>query len=214
MEKPDVSELLRDHALKLEKIAAKRKRGRPLTSEELKLIGWQEDEQPAKSTSYDSIGAAAAGLGVSVSVLRKAKRAGAPGFRGSRVYPAELLPWLKEKTRPLTPPLSPGGGEGEDKETLERRLLAIKIERQQFFYAADKKDYVPAADAARWATELVTEFVKVLDAIPGTLAPDIVGVPSVAEAELRIRAALDAARRTLHESPWGNSQKEKTTETR
>lgn len=147
-------------------------------------------------TAYDSIGAAAAGLGVSVAVLRKAKRAGAPGFRGSRVYPGDLLPWLQADRSTHQA--------ADDKDSLERRLLAIKIERQQFAYQVDKKDFVLSIDAARWATELVSEFTKALDAVPSTLAPDIVGVASIAEAELRIRAALDQVRRTLHESPWAS----------
>jgi hypothetical protein len=47
-------------------------------------------------TSYDSIAAAAAGMKLPKSYLRQAKKRGAPGFRGSRVYPGELRPWIEK----------------------------------------------------------------------------------------------------------------------
>jgi hypothetical protein len=67
---------------------------------------------------------------------------------------------------------------------------------------ADKAEFVKASDAAQWATEMTNAFVKVLDGVPATLAPDIVGCGTVADAELRIRSALDQAKATLHSSPW------------
>lgn len=162
-------------------------------------IGEKRLSTTSGQTSFDSIAAAAAGLGVDKSVLRAAKRDGAPGFRGSRVYPEELLPWLARNEES-------GKQKAETKDDLERQFLKVRIERQLFAFACDRREFVLAADAARWASEMVGEFVKVLDAIPSTLAPDVVGCSTVAEAETRLRAAIDEAKRQLHESPWGQKE--------
>lgn len=154
-------------------------------------------------TSYDSIAQAAAALKIPVAVLRSLKKEGAPGFRGSRVYPAELLPWLAGA--------STKAPEDIDKEGWERRFLQVRVERQQFAFEVEKENYILATDAIRWTAEIVSEFAKVLDAIPSTLAPDIVGVPTIAEAELRIRAALEQAKMTLHQGAWGGPAKAGTT---
>jgi hypothetical protein len=46
--------------------------------------------------SYDTMKQAAAGMGLNLSTLKKAKAAGCSAFRGSRVYRKELEAWLKE----------------------------------------------------------------------------------------------------------------------
>lgn len=143
-------------------------------------------------TYYDSIASAASALGFTLSDLRKAKRDGAPGFRGSRVYPLELLPWLNAQKKP----------KGDSKEEIEKRILLKKERDQDFDFGIKRGDYILAADASRWSSELVTHFAQVLDAVPSTLAPDIVGLSSVAEAELRVRAALEEVKRVLHEGQW------------
>lgn len=198
----ETTELLRATAGKFKRILAKHKAGKALTAEEREFLGDREAGPTDGHKSYDSIASAAAGLGIEKSVLKKAKRDGAPGFRGSRVYPLELLPWLRKRS-----------DEGrvtseEDKESLEREFLKVRIERQRFFFECEKGEFVRAADAGQWATTMVSEFAKVLDAVPSTLAPDLVGVSSIAEAELRIRAALERAKGMLHEGPWGSASDE------
>ena len=201
---PDqTDDLLRTHAERLKRIAAKRKRGQKLSQAELETIGWQPEGKA--QLSYDSIAAAAAGLNLDKTILQKAKRDGAPGFRGSRVYPLELLPWLNTQhaTR-NTQHASP-----DDKDTLERQLLKIEIQRRQFRLDTEQGKFIPTTDAAQWSSEMVAEFVKVLDAIPSSLAPDLAGCASVPELELRIRNALEGAKRMLHEGEWGKGEKAK-----
>jgi len=78
---------------------------------------------PKNPRAYDSIAQAAKMMGVPRSVLQKLKRAGAPGFHGSRVYPGELRPHLEaaQKDKPPDAPL--------DRETLENRRLLAQCER-------------------------------------------------------------------------------------
>ena len=78
---------------------------------------------PKDPRAYDSIAQAAKMMGVPRSVLQKLKRAGAPGFHGSRVYPGELRPHLEAAQKDKAPdaPL--------DRETLENRRLLAQCER-------------------------------------------------------------------------------------
>jgi hypothetical protein len=76
-----------------------------------------------RKPSYDTIGSAAAALGVDKKLLSLAKGHGAPGFRGSRVYTHELLPWLKQHQEIAMP---------RRREALELAILAKKLEDLQF----------------------------------------------------------------------------------
>lgn len=46
--------------------------------------------------TFDSMKAAASGMGVTLAQLRAAKNGGAPGFRSNRIYSDEVLPWIQE----------------------------------------------------------------------------------------------------------------------
>lgn len=58
---------------------------------------------PKDQSSYDSMASAAAAMGISKDVLAQAKRKGAPGFRGSRVFGKEVLAWLADHKEELNP---------------------------------------------------------------------------------------------------------------
>jgi len=113
----------------LANIVKKVKAGKPLSQSEREIIrkSTKQDhaQKPALSadTAYDSIAQAAKMMGVPRSVLQKLKRAGAPGFHGSRVYPGELRPHLEAAQKDKAPdaPL--------DRETLENRRLLAQCER-------------------------------------------------------------------------------------
>jgi hypothetical protein len=80
-------------------------------------------KEKTRSPGYDTIGSAAAALGIDKKLLSLAKKKGAPGFRGSRVYTEELLPWLNENRHTLTP---------TNREALELEILATKLKDLQF----------------------------------------------------------------------------------
>ncbi len=82
----------------LANILRKAKSGRPLTRDERKLVEAQRHPRDAAEHPpfYDSMHRAAAGLKLPLTAVRRAKRMGAPGFQSGRVYPAELLPWLRK----------------------------------------------------------------------------------------------------------------------
>lgn len=71
---------------------------------------------------YDSMGAAAAAEGIDIGILKKAKRNGSPGFRGSRVFMLEVKKFLY-----------PNGEKGEQRDLfetsdeLDRKLKKMKL---------------------------------------------------------------------------------------
>lgn len=147
---------------------------------------------PDAEEVYDSIGAAAAALNIPIEVLKRAKRQGAAGFRGSRVYPKALLPWLEAN----------GGLALSKIDAVKLRRAEKELEDLEYDMAVKRGQYVKRAECSAWATDLVANFLRVLDAVPCSLAPDIVGCQSIPEIEKRIRAALGAVKLALHKNPW------------
>jgi hypothetical protein len=83
--------------------------------------------------------AAAAGLKVPLPTLKKLKRQGAPGFHGSRVYPDELLPYLK--THQEDPEAV-----ADQAFALECRKLLAQCERLEFDNAVARREYRPVGE--------------------------------------------------------------------
>lgn len=95
----------------------------------------------------DSLQSAAAmlsdsGVKCSVDDLKRAKRDGCRGFRGSRVYLAEVQEWLEENLPEETDDL-------ESKDVLERRRLVEQIKRIRFAREVEQRKFVPIAEAIR-----------------------------------------------------------------
>lgn len=132
----------------------------------------RSDTQPAQKAAepqvYDSIGQAAAALGIPKRVLQKLKRDGAPGFHGSRVYPAELQPWLEAKN-------SEAGGGGVDRDALEcRRLLGqcVRIERDNLEAAGQVIALAPVLAAIAGIGEQLKSQLRAIyeDELPPVIA--------------------------------------------
>jgi hypothetical protein len=103
-----------------------------------------------------SLSAAAAQLDCSPSVLKKAKKAGAPGFRANgSVCISELRPWLEENLESLT--------DGESKEALECRRLLAQCEKLEYELAVTRGEYIHRsqyeADAIKVADLFRTELL-------------------------------------------------------
>lgn len=149
--------LQKDQDLRLAQALEKLKNDQPLTAAERRTL---EAQQPAPATpaaaqpSFDSIAAAAAQLGIPKEVLQSAKRQGAPGFRGSRVYPSEVLPWLQEHAQTAA-------AHG-DKETLELQILRIRLEREQFEFERDCRQAWIARDEIIVALETMAVAMQKL----------------------------------------------------
>jgi hypothetical protein len=188
--------LLAQHNTVYQKLVLKRKRGQPWNQAEREFMG---DRAGLERDTFDSIKNAAGAMGLPPKLLRRAKDAGAPGFEGSRVYLKRLTLWLITWLY-AAHPLS-------EADRIERDIKSENLRRRRFQNDVEEKQFIARADAVTWTAEMVGEFVKVMDSIPSTLAPDIVGCGSIAEAELRIRAALEGAKGTLHHGPWGEGGK-------
>src|SRR5215475_11268286 len=101
-----------------------------------------------QQTVYPSLTAAASGLGIDARLLKRAKRAGAPGFEAnSRVRTVEVLNWILKQM--LSEPSDSKLGLSE-KESLETRRLKLKLECEQFAFAQLQKEFVKTSDVERW----------------------------------------------------------------
>ena len=79
---------------------------------------------------YGSQAAACAALGLDPGIVRAAVRVGAPGCRSGRIYPGELLPWLRRHEHELN--VQPGDHELRDRKLAEEiRKLRLANERTE-----------------------------------------------------------------------------------
>lgn len=151
-------------------------------------------------TSYDSIAQAAVALECSVVDLRALKKEGAPGFRGSRVYPAELVPYMKAKAE-MAGAIA-GAEKRMGKEALECRRLLRQCERLEVALA---KEVGRSWDAdqvkASWLMHILAARQTWLTLAAG-LSPQLAG-QTIPEIERRLVAGIDAGLEKLRTNPYG-----------
>jgi hypothetical protein len=95
-------------------IVAQLKAGKPITASQQKLVADFQRKQatlsatasnaataPGAPRAADNMEAASAMTGIHRDIIARAKAAGCPAFRGSRVYVDELVEWLEENAESL-----------------------------------------------------------------------------------------------------------------
>lgn len=121
-----------DEGILLRSALEKVKAGKPLNSAERKAV--ERAEKSSNLIMAASLSAAAAMLETHVSVLKRAKKAGAPGFRANgSVCISELKPWLAENLDSLN--------NNESKEALECRRLLAQCEKLEFQNEVERGKY-------------------------------------------------------------------------
>jgi len=170
---PDTSQLIARHAARLKKLLARHKAGKKLSPEELKLLGAGADSTDAADrvpTSYDSMASAAAALDIPKGTLQWAKDQGAPGFKGSRVYPLLLLPWLANANKEK-------GERRLDKRSLECELLQEKLEALREQRARARGLFIEWAAVEQWQLGLAQRLKLELSAkLKNELPPKLEGL--------------------------------------
>lgn len=155
-----------------------------------------EEGMPAGQSYYDSIAQAAKGMGCTVALLRRAKKEGAPGFRGSRVYPKELLPWL-QAWREAGGDVDPRGALEMDRLERQVKLLDMEIAERE------GKTWNAELASACWLQHMMAARQVWLNTAAG-LAPQLAG-HNVAEIERKLVAAIDAGLEKLRGNPYGDA---------
>jgi hypothetical protein len=143
-----------------------------------------EPAQPAEPQVYDSIGQAAAALGIPKRVLQKLKRDGAPGFHGSRVYPAELQPWLEAKN-------NEAAGGGVDRDALECRRLLGQCKRIEHANAVDSGGVIALAPVLAAIAGIGEQLKSQLRAIYEDELPPVIAGLSAEAIRIETRKAND-----------------------
>ncbi|MEM6885421.1 MAG: hypothetical protein AAF571_10345 [Verrucomicrobiota bacterium] len=103
---------------------------------------------------YDSMKAAAAGMGIPVSLLRQAKNHGCAAFRGSRVYVKEFMEWKED---------NPNAEEllTADKERLQEEKLRKEIQLLDIKIAAERGAYIERSQLEDEIPKHIGTMVKI-----------------------------------------------------
>src|SRR5690606_29368220 len=87
------------------------------------------------------LSAAAAMLECTTTTLKRAKKAGAPGFRSNNsVCISELQPWLEQRKQQLA------AMDEQSKEALECAKLAIQVKRLTWAHDVERGEYTPNSE--------------------------------------------------------------------
>lgn len=100
---------------------------------------------------------ASARMGIPIETLKKLKKGGADGFRGSRVYPAELESWIAANKEEFVETGISKSDTG-DKADLMLRKLEAEAAHIETKVAILRRDYVPFADVKELLIELITKM--------------------------------------------------------
>jgi hypothetical protein len=152
---------------------------------------------PELQRSYDSLGQAAVAMNMPLAQLKKWKKAGAAGFRGSRVYPDELLEWAKGREDEME-----GEELGNDRESWEVRRLRMHCDdMQRKWDREDEKSWDSNEVSIAWLTHLTTARAEWLK-LAADLAPRLAG-RSALECEKIVRAGVELGLKKLRNNPYG-----------
>lgn len=173
----------------LRRAAEKVKAGKPLTAREERACAAAQNDLIMAS----SMGHASALLDTPLPILKKAKRAGAPGFRSnSSVCITELKPWLEANIETLT------AENPEGKETLECRRLLAQCEKLEFQNSVERGQYIHLEEIERQARVVAAttrnEFLRIKADAPTWAGLD------PAEIDRRVSRLIDAACHALHDT--------------
>ena len=136
-------------------ILAKLKAGKVLTEREERRLTEYREAASSSSRTADSMRAAAAMSGIALETIERAKAAGCPAFRGSRVYVDELAEWLEENSETL--PTGDAELDAINKEIAKEKLRKWRIENDN-----REGKSIPRAEAERRISEYGEELKSVL----------------------------------------------------
>jgi len=91
-------------------------------------------------------------------------------------------------------------GSQPDKRKLEEEKLRLQNDKLRFQLQVMQREYSANTDIEMWVGDLVMQAKRVLLAIPGKLAPVVIGLNEV-EAELRLKEEINAALALLTSRP-------------
>lgn len=170
---PKTDSLLIDEAIEsLERLRDQVKRRRQLSESQRAAMTLLC--KPANSPGFrvfSSMATAAAALKVPKATLQKLKRDGCPAFVGSRVKEDQILPWLQAQEAMGENDL------GDDKESLERRFLMVRIERQQLAYRKESDALIEMAEVESFIKSAQERIKSILsDKLKNELPPKLEGL--------------------------------------
>jgi len=131
-------------------------------------------------------------------IQRAMKLEGNPGRSPCNQY--EIGPWqlfINKHFASRSTPLD----KLPDKVELEMERLRLQNEKLRFELSVKQKDFSSNSDIKLWVGQLVMQAKRVLLAIPGKLAPQILGLATEAEVEARLKMEINAALSILTSRP-------------
>jgi hypothetical protein len=130
-------------------------------------------------------------LGIPEYKLKEWKAEGAPCFRYSRIYHAELLEWIKKKD------WGPGRNDGPPKSHWDREKARVDYERAMFSLEIEKKKHVPLDEICAAVGQMLAGFRTAINMLPGSAARWLIGLKDFHQIKSRLQSEVDSVLHSL-----------------
>jgi hypothetical protein len=172
--------------------------GSSLTGAQRALLAEIAGAAASPVTRAKSLTALAEVLGISRQSAHTWRREGAPKARGGVYDVIAWRRWAEANGKRLAEEHDcDDAGASATKRTAEKRRLALLNEKLEQEIADLKEQYQPRGTVREQVEAMFREAWGAFSPLPARVAPEVVGV-TVAEAERRLRAAVDMALDQLH----------------
>lgn len=144
-----------------------------------------------KPVYFESQKQCSAMLGIPEYKLKEWKAQGAPCFRYSRIYHAELLEWIKKDGRPV------GGNEEPPKSHWDREKARVDFERAVLCLEIEQKKHVVLGEICGALGQMLAGFRTAINMLPGSAARWLVGLKDFHVIKNKLQSEVDRVLQSL-----------------
>jgi hypothetical protein len=149
-----------------------------------------------KPTYFESIKQCAAMTSIPVHKLKQWKSEGAPCFRYSRIYHAELLDYIANKRGPGAEPTEPPASHWQ------REKAKVDYERAKFALELEQKKHVSLEEVTCAAGQMLVGLMSGLRMLPASAARWLVGLRDFHQIKAKLETELDSVLASLNRARY------------
>lgn len=152
--------------------------------------------------AYDNYSAASVGMKLPPILIQISKSMNADGFRGSRIYENEFLPWLRKYYRSVLAEMVAS----ESKDEADARVARVRADRMEFELSVRRKQFIETTEVSQVLTRAIVAIKSKMLAIPSSLAPRLAIANSADDCASMIKKEVVSALTELSKVKWNKAQ--------
>lgn len=154
-----------------------------------------------RSNAYENYDAASMGMKLPPILIQISKGMNADGFRGSRIYPDEFLPWLKKNYRAVLAEMVAA----ESKDEADARVARVRADGMEFNLAVRRRQFIATVEVSQVFTRAIVAVKSKMLAIPSSLAPRLAITNDPEDCAAMIKKEVVTALTELSKVKWNKT---------